>query len=166
MGEAAPGGERQEGDSTLAVVIIGRNEGARLRRCLASVEAMRQPAGGMDVVYVDSDSSDGSAESMESAGVRVIRLHPEWPTAALARNTGWRGSRSRYLLFLDGDSEIDPEFVTRVLPEFDDANVAAVSGELRERHSDSLPRTSSPRFWLERERQDFGRRSALRNTSP
>ena len=38
----------------LSVVIIGRNEGERLDRCLASVRAMRRPHGGVEVIYVDS----------------------------------------------------------------------------------------------------------------
>jgi glycosyltransferase involved in cell wall biosynthesis len=121
----------------VSVVIIGRNEGPRLARCLTSVEAMQRPAGGVEVIYVDSGSSDDSAKIAETAGVGVVRLQPEWPTAALARNAGWRLSRGPYVLFIDGDSEIDPEFLTRALPAFDDAKVAAITGEFCERHSDT-----------------------------
>ena len=42
----------------VGVVVIGRNEGERLKRCLASILAQHQGP----VVYVDSGSSDGSVE--------------------------------------------------------------------------------------------------------
>ena len=47
--------------SQLGIVTIGRNEGERLRRCLSSVVGR-----GMPVVYVDSDSTDGSNGTVSS----------------------------------------------------------------------------------------------------
>jgi glycosyltransferase involved in cell wall biosynthesis len=117
------------------VVIIGRNEEPRLARCLASVAAMQRPAGGVEVIYVDSGSSDGSAEVAEKAGVNVIRMQPEWPSAGLARNTGWKAARGIYVLFVDGDSEIDPGFLTQARPAFDDKQVAVVSGKFHEKNA-------------------------------
>jgi glycosyltransferase involved in cell wall biosynthesis len=38
---------------TLSVVVIGRNEGERLRRCLASVREMNAIGGRVEVIYVD-----------------------------------------------------------------------------------------------------------------
>ena len=52
------------------VVVIGRNEGERLKRCLASILAQHQGP----VVYVDSGSSDGSVEHAQSVGVEVVDL--------------------------------------------------------------------------------------------
>src|SRR5207302_4149171 len=49
-------------------VAIGRNEGERLRRCLKSL------SGAAAVVYVDSGSSDGSAQWARSHGAEVIDL--------------------------------------------------------------------------------------------
>ncbi len=53
----------------LGVVAIGRNEGERLRRCLASLGGP-----GPAVVYVDSGSTDGSVELARSMGVEVVEL--------------------------------------------------------------------------------------------
>ncbi len=122
---------------SLAVVIIGRNEGERLTRSLGSVRAMQQPEGGVEIIYVDTASRDDSAGAMERAGVRTIRLRPPHPTAALARETGWRASSAAYILFLDGDSQIEPEFVVRTLPKFADPTVAVVWGRLREAHPEA-----------------------------
>jgi glycosyltransferase involved in cell wall biosynthesis len=69
----------------IGVVAIGRNEGERLRACLAS--ARRDCAA---VVYVDSGSTDGSAELAKSLGVHVVDLDLSKPfTAARARNEGF-----------------------------------------------------------------------------
>ena len=43
--------------SSFGVVVIGRNEGERLRRCLSSVRNAT-----CAIVYVDSGSTDGSVE--------------------------------------------------------------------------------------------------------
>jgi len=58
------------GRVTVSVVIIGRNEGARLERCLRSVQATTTDAAAIELIYVDSDSSDGSPESAQMLGDR------------------------------------------------------------------------------------------------
>jgi glycosyltransferase involved in cell wall biosynthesis len=69
-----------------AIVVIGRNEGERLRRCLAA--ALRQSSA---VVYVDSGSNDGSPMLARSLGVDVVELDSTAPyTAARARNAGFQ----------------------------------------------------------------------------
>ena len=50
-------------DPKFGVVIIGRNEGERLKACLASLNGVRA------LVYVDSGSQDGSLEYANSRGV-------------------------------------------------------------------------------------------------
>jgi len=88
----------------IGVVVIGRNEGERLKRCLASI------AGQADcVVYVDSGSTDGSVSMARDNGVDVVELDMSIPfTAARARNEGFRFLRSdiRYVQFVDGDCEV------------------------------------------------------------
>ena len=72
--------------SNLGIVTIGRNEGDRLRRCLDSLVGR-----GLPVVYVDSNSTDGSVELARSLGVSVVELDLSRPfTAARARNEGFR----------------------------------------------------------------------------
>ena len=69
---------------SLAAVVIGRNEGARLVACL---DALRGQVG--EVVYVDSGSTDGSVAAAEARGARVVALDMTRPfTAARARNAG------------------------------------------------------------------------------
>ena len=53
----------------IGIVAIGRNEGERLRKCLASAIGRAQT-----VVYVDSGSTDGSAQVAREMGAAVVDL--------------------------------------------------------------------------------------------
>ena len=122
----------------IGVVVIGRNEGERLRACLDSVLAMNYPGDQLDVLYVDSSSTDGSVALAESMGVRTIVL--EGPTtAARGRNAGWTATEAPFILFLDGDTLLHAEFVATALPRLADQSIAGVYGDRREmRTSDSI----------------------------
>ncbi len=116
----------------LSVVIIGRNEGPRLKRCLESVTAMDNPGGPVELIYVDSASTDASPELAATYGAKVIVVHPQRPTAALGRNAGWRVASAPFVLFLDGDTILHPSFVSASLPEFADLDAAIIWGHRRE----------------------------------
>ncbi len=118
----------------LSVVVIGRNEGERLRRCLESVTAMERGGWRVEVIYVDSDSSDGSVGLAESLGAKTIALNPLRPTAALARNAGWRAAAGEVVFFLDGDTVVEAEFFEGAVGEFDEGSVGVVWGHRREMH--------------------------------
>lgn len=121
--------------SRVSVVIIGRNEGARLVRCLASLKTQLA-----QLVYVDSGSTDDSVKAANNAGADVVALNMTVPfTAARARNEGFERMRKLYPLavyvqFVDGDCEVSPGWLNSAV-NFLDANpgVAAVCGRRRER---------------------------------
>lgn len=121
---------------SVGVVVIGRNEGERLRKCLESVKGIANR-----VVYVDSGSTDGSVALARGMGLTVVELDAGAPfTAARARNEGFsrliqQAPALRYVQFVDGDCELADSWLPRArafLDERDD--VAAVSGRLRERY--------------------------------
>jgi GT2 family glycosyltransferase len=120
----------------VGIVIIGRNEGGRLRRCLESV--LRE---GCRVVYVDSGSDDGSPAFARGVGAEVVELDMSRPfTAARARNAGLdrlleldRGTD--FVQFVDGDCEIIDGWLDLAAQRLAaDVDRAAVCGRLRERH--------------------------------
>ena len=120
----------------IGVVAIGRNEGARLRRCLASLtsEAAR-------LVYVDSGSTDESVNIARSFGVQTINLDLTRPfTAARARNAGLSHLLALYpeithVFFVDGDCEVDPSWLPTARQFLDThPTVAVVSGLRQERY--------------------------------
>jgi Glycosyl transferase family group 2 len=91
----------------LGLVVIGRNEGDRLARCLRSVRAIPNR------VYVDSGSTDGSVALARAEGVTVVELAtPPHFTAARARNAG----------------------LAQLLTAHTEPDLAVVFGRRRERH--------------------------------
>lgn len=116
------------------MVVIGRNEGERLRQCLLSAIDQQRC-----VVYVDSDSTDGSVELAKSLGVDTVRLDSSIPfTAARARNTGCFhllkvNPAVEFVQFVDGDCLLVPgwlELAHQKLTQYPD--VAVVCGRRRE----------------------------------
>lgn len=117
----------------ISVVVIGRNEGKRLETCLRSVQAADIGGMALELIYVDSDSSDGSAERAQACGASVLRVKPTRPSAALGRNAGWRAARGKLVLFLDGDTVLDQHFLRWALTEINSsAQIAVVWGHRRE----------------------------------
>ena len=126
-GNVAPG--------TVGVVVIGRNEGERLRGCLSS--AVREAR---HLLYVDSGSSDGSVALAQSLGVETLALDPGTPfSAARARNEGRerllrRHPDLQYVQFVDGDCELCAGWLAGAVEFLDrHADAAVVSGRLREK---------------------------------
>lgn len=116
----------------LSVVVIGRNEGQRLARCLASIDCMRGDHD-REVIYVDSASTDGSPQVAGELGAQVIVLKQGSHTAAAGRNAGWQRALAPYILFLDGDTILQPDFAQVALKILDaDQWIAAVWGHRRE----------------------------------
>jgi GT2 family glycosyltransferase len=127
--------------SRIGFVVIGRNEGARLARCMASIVKE-----GGAVVYVDSASTDDSVAIAAAAGADVVRLAPGGGlNAARARNEGFRrllqlSPDTDYVMFVDGDSALEPGW-PQTAAAFLDAHrqVGAVSGDVHEeRPGDSI----------------------------
>jgi len=121
-------------DFKTGLVIIGRNEGARLVRCIASARTFSR------CVYVDSGSTDGSAEAARRAGVKVVELSsPPHFTAARARNAGIARLLTddpdlEFVQMVDGDCELQPGwFAAAVEALAAEHDLALVFGRRRER---------------------------------
>jgi glycosyltransferase involved in cell wall biosynthesis len=121
----------------ISIVVIGRNEGSRLAKCLDSIRQVRGVAV-REVIYADSASTDGSPELAARYGAIVIVVRPERPTAAIGRNAGWRRAQSDLVLFLDGDTVLHPDFPLAACDALSRENsIAAVWGHRRELHPEA-----------------------------
>ena len=119
---------------TLGVVIIGRNEGERLIKCLASVKLDTN-----NIVYVDSGSTDGSIDAAKQVGVSVVMLDLTQPfTAARARNEGFAALKVLkpevcFVQFVDGDCVLVRDWLENALTFIEQRqDIAIVCGRRRE----------------------------------
>jgi cellulose synthase/poly-beta-1,6-N-acetylglucosamine synthase-like glycosyltransferase len=129
----------------VSVVVVGRNEGERLARCLESVRASHYPADCIEIIYVDSNSTDGSGERAEALGARVIVIAPERPCAAAGRNAGWRQASHELVHFLDGDTVLDVDWLGKAVRAMADPQAACVAGRRRE----VAPQATVYNFWMD-----------------
>ncbi len=120
----------------IGIVLIGRNEGERLKASLKSCSGT-----GYVIVYVDSGSTDGSVEYAQSQGADVVNLDLSIPfTAARARNSGFERILQRqpdleYVQFIDGDCILQKDWLktaTQFMARHPE--VAVVCGIRRELH--------------------------------
>jgi GT2 family glycosyltransferase len=122
----------------IAAVVIGRNEGDNLKLSLQSVRLA-----GLSVVYADSGSTDGSAALARDFGFRTVELDPSRPfSAARGRNEGLEEALKHgsieYVLFLDGDCILQPDFPPAAVRIFEqNPDCAIVTGHLSERHPEA-----------------------------
>lgn len=118
---------------TIDAVVIGRNEGARLVACLASLHGRVRR-----VVYVDSGSTDASVAVARAAGAEVVALDMSLPfTAARARNAGLlllAQAPPDFVQLVDGDCVLEPGWIAAGLRAFASHPAAVVvCGRRRER---------------------------------
>ena len=122
-------------ETDIGIVLIGRNEGERLRQCFESLPQK------IPIVYVDSASTDDSVELARRYEAEVVELDPGRPfTAARARNEGLahlleRYPRTRMVQFIDGDCQLEKGWLTAAATFLgENSRAAAVCGRRRERY--------------------------------
>lgn len=101
----------------ISFIVIARNEGDRLKRCIESIFNVIDKDGidRWELIYVDSQSTDGSPEVVKQySNTRVFIITGEC-NAAIARNIGAMEARGITLFFIDGDMEILPGFLPKVM---------------------------------------------------
>jgi glycosyltransferase involved in cell wall biosynthesis len=95
----------------VSVIIPSDNRAKTIQRAINSVFAQTWPS--LEVIVVDSESTDGTTEILASYGdkIRVIRQKKEGPGAA--RNAGIKAARGEIISFLDSDDEWLPKKTER-----------------------------------------------------
>src|SRR5690348_13458869 len=91
----------------LSVVVIARNEEARIEDCLRSLAGVAD-----EIVLVDDGSTDRTVAIAESFGARV--LSRAFDTAARQMNFGVRAARGRWILIIDADERLTPELAEEI----------------------------------------------------
>ena len=112
----------------ISVVIPVKNGGADLVRCLDGIGAQRLEAE-LEVVVIDSGSTDGSPDIARRAGARVHSISPTEFGHGRTRNLGAGLARGDVLVFTSQDAyAAGPEWLARLVEPLRCAGVAGVYG--------------------------------------
>ena len=130
----------------ISVVIPVKDGGLDLVRCLEAI-ARQQIEEEVEVVVIDSGSTDGSAERARNLGAQVHEIPPEEFSHGGARNLGAERARGDILVFTTQDAYATDEawLATLVAPLRERAEVAGVYGRQLP-HAEAIP---SERYFLD-----------------
>jgi GT2 family glycosyltransferase len=111
----------------IAVVIPTRNRPEDIRRCLASLAAVRYPD--WEVIVVDQ-STDGQTATFTRAMMGQVPglayHHMKQSGVSRARNEGARRTSGPLIVFLDDDCTVQPDWLERVVAAFQRHSAAAI----------------------------------------
>jgi len=114
-------------EPVVSVIIPCYNDGLYLTEALASVEGC--PDDVYEIIIVDDGSTEPTTlevlAQLKSDGYRILEKEHGGPSSA--RNVGIRESRGKYILPLDADNKIKPDYITqglKILEESPDVSVA------------------------------------------
>lgn len=120
--------------ANVGIIIIGRNEGQKLKQSLRSI-----PPDLPYALYVDSGSTDGSVDIARSMNIMVHELDPMKPfSAGRARREGFRKLTETHpglelIQFLDGDCVLESDWINIAIEHLDsEQDVGIVCGKLSE----------------------------------
>src|SRR5579885_242153 len=117
-------------------VVPTRNRAALVEKAIASILRQQVPRDAMEVLVVDNQSSDGTAERVRRLAATApcpLRLveAPDNRGPARSRNLGALLSAGKYIAFVDSDVELAQSWLGCVLRNFEaDPTIGMVAGKL------------------------------------
>jgi glycosyltransferase involved in cell wall biosynthesis len=135
----------------ISIIVIGHNEGKRLTKCLSSISILiaRNKNQEFEVNYIDSNSIDDSIERVKAfPDIKIYELTGKM-NAAIARNVGAQESTGDILFFVDGDMELEPDFLQYALNDYGSLKHDSLTGHVDDYfyNTDGIFITSSPRTY-------------------
>ncbi|HXW09185.1 MAG TPA: glycosyltransferase, partial [Steroidobacteraceae bacterium] len=144
----------------VSIVIKALDEESHIRGSLESAIAAAMRVGG-EVILADCGSSDRTVEIAREYPVTVVQpRNPDERRRGVGSQLGFERARAEFVYILDGDMELDPDFLPRALAAMEgDSQLAGIAGVVEEaegtRPSRALghrphERRSQACEWLER----------------
>ncbi|MFR9775882.1 bifunctional polysaccharide deacetylase/glycosyltransferase family 2 protein [Micromonospora sp. MS34] len=119
-----------EVNDPVTIIVPAYNERTTIAAAVRSLATGTHP--GIEVLVVDDDSDDGTAEEVARLGlpnVRVARVPGGGKAAAL--NAGVALARHDLLVMVDADTVVEPDAIHRLVQPFADPRVGAVAGNVK-----------------------------------
>jgi GT2 family glycosyltransferase len=99
----------------ISVIVPTRNRAAQLERCLAALGAAAKPPCALDMLVVDNGSTDRTRSVIQTfaltASMRVKYVECRKFGVSAARNAGIAASTGDWLVFIDDDCYVEPQYL-------------------------------------------------------
>ena len=103
--------------TSLSIIVIARNEAQNIARSIESILRATENRPGTEILLVDSVSSDETLEIAKRYPINIVRMKSSWFLSASAgRYIGTIHTKGDLILFLDGDMELDAEWLNHAIP--------------------------------------------------
>ena len=148
MGERTP--ERDASgapDSSIvaSVVVPVYNDEDRIRHCIESLLSQTLDSDKYEVIIVDNNSTDGTADAIRAYPVKY--LFEEKPGPAAARNSGIRVARGWVVAFTDSDCIASPDWLRLLVENIDGEKVGASAGNVLPLSRENAIERYAAGFW-------------------
>lgn len=123
---------------SVSIVVIGRNEGKNLTKTFEAIQKIDYPKDKIELIYVDSSSTDNSIEIARNYTKNIYPLKSKWPTSGLARNYGLSVAKNEIIHFIDGDIAITSDYLKMAVTKIMKNEAEAVTGYFVEQYPDKF----------------------------
>lgn len=135
----------------VSIVIPAYNEEKRIGATIESVLKLNYPRNKYEILVLDDGSTDGTSKvtkeiikKNKNFDIRLIKQENKGKGAAL--NNALKHCKGEFFICLDADSYVSEDALYKLLPEFDNSNVAVVLPLLKVKNPKSLLQKMQ---WLE-----------------
>lgn len=100
----------------VSIIVPIYNVERYIERCVKSLTSQDYP--NIEIILVDDGSPDGSAavvDAMAGQDERIVVIHKENEGVSSARNAGLAIATGTYVMFVDGDDWVEPDYVSYFL---------------------------------------------------
>ena len=118
------------------MIVPAYNEAETVADTIRSLQ--RQTARPAEIIVVDDASSDDTGAIAASLGVRVVRPPTNTGSKAGAQTFALQYVRTELVLAIDADTTLEEDAIERLLPAFENPEVAAACGFVLPRHVRTL----------------------------
>lgn len=113
----------------VSIIIVNWNAENYLKNCLSSLKKIKSPS--FEIILVDNNSIDNSVNVTKQIFPKAqIIKNSENNGFALANNQGAKLARGEFLLFLNNDTEVTPNFLQGLVDEMKNTAVGVVQPKI------------------------------------
>src|ERR1035437_1512308 len=110
----------------ITVVVAAYNEEKDLPKCLTAITTQDFPKDDYEIIVVDNNSTDKTAEIAKSFGARVVQESKQGNTPAVKR--GMDSATGEIIANTDADTVVFPDWLSTIKKIFEDKKIVGATG--------------------------------------